>query len=116
MTRLTGVLHDALGVDAPTGDDLLHKIGALCGTQPSTHFIDIVGVQDRQLSHSWHLDTGLSPESSKTVLWGFPPEDNYTECGVFSHLVPLTIECHAPEGHARMEPLLFRGRLMSITL
>ena len=111
MKRLTEVLHDALGVGAPTGDDLLHKIGALCGSHPSTHFIDIVGVQDRKLAHSWHLDTGLSPGNSKTVLWGFPPEDHYTGCGIFSHLVPMTTECHAPEGHARMEPILFQGTI-----
>ena len=107
MGRLTNVLKDAFGDEAPTGDELMHKIGALCGSKPSTHWIDIVGVQDRKISHSWHLDTGLSPENSKTVLWGFPPEDNYSGCGVFSHIVPITHECHAPEGHPRMEPILF---------
>jgi hypothetical protein len=111
MTRLTAILREALGDDAPTGDELLHKIGALCGTKPSTHYIDIVGVQNRKLSHSWHLDTGLSPENSKTVLWGFPAEDNYTGCGIFSHLAPIQSECHAPNGHPRMEPILFDGTI-----
>ena len=111
MMRLSRVLLEAFGSNAPSGDELLHRIGALCGNQPSTHFIDIVGVQDRKLSHSWHLDTGLSPENSKTVLWGFPVDDDYNGCGVFSHLVPLRYECHAPASHPRMEPILFQGTI-----
>lgn len=112
MKRLTKVLKEKFGDDAddvPTGDDLMHKIGALCGPVPSTHWIDIVGVQDRKLSHSWHLDTGLSPENSRTLLWGFPAENDFSGCGIFSHIVPLRRECHAPEGHPRMEPILFDG-------
>ena len=111
MIRLTKILREKFGDNASSGDELLHRIGALCGSQPSTHFIDIVGVQDRKLSHSWHLDTGVSPENSKTVLWGFPAVDDYSGSGVFSHLVPLRYECHAPDGHARMEPILFQGTI-----
>ena len=95
----------------PTGDDLMHAIGSLCGKKPSTHWIDIFGVQDRVISHSWHQDFGRSPENSMTVLWGFPPESNYVGCGVFTHLAPLKRECLAPETHPRMEPVLFDGRI-----
>jgi len=109
MDRVTAVLSEALGSSAPTGDELMHKIGALCGSRPSTHWIDIHGVQDRTVSHSWHLDTGYSPDGSKTVLWGFPPEDNYSGCGVFSHVVSMQYQCHAPESHSRMEPIIFAG-------
>jgi hypothetical protein len=110
MTQLNRVLQDAFGKEkAPTGDDVMHKIGSLCGTKPSTHWIDIYGIQDRKISHSWHQDCGRSTENSKTVLWGFPPEDSFQGCGVFSHFVPLSHECLAPDNHARMEPVLFEG-------
>ena len=109
MTKTTQVLREVLGHRAPTGDELLKTIGKLCGSKPSTHFIDIYGVQDRKISHSWHLDFGRSPENSRTVLWGFPPEDGYEGCGVFSHVVPLQNECLAPDEHPRMEPILFDG-------
>ena len=111
MKRTTDVLRATLGEDAPTGDEFMKAIGNLCGSKPSTHFIDIFGVQDRKINHSWHLDAGRSPEDSRTVLLGFPPEDNYSGCGVFSHIVPLQIECFAPEGHPRSEPVLFAGTL-----
>jgi hypothetical protein len=113
MKRTTTVLQEAFPNDVPliTGDDMFRSIGKLCGEMTaSTHFIDIYGVQDRQINHSWHLDAGCSPGNCKTVLWGFPPEDNYRGCGVFSHIVPLKKECLAPEGHSnRMEPVLFDG-------
>ena len=113
MKQTTKILAEAFddcnSSDIPTGDELLHKIGSLCGTRPSTHLIDIYGVQDRKISHSWHQDSGRSPESSKTVLWGFPAEDNYEGCGVFSHVLPLQYECVAPHTHPRMEPVLFEG-------
>ena len=109
MKHTTRVLKEALGDNAPSGDSLFKAIGNLCGSKPSTHFIDIFGVQDRKISHSWHLDFGKSPENSKTVLWGFPPEDNYEGCGVFSHVIPLESECIAPDDHPRMEPVLFDG-------
>ena len=119
MSRLSLVLRDAFGEDkAPSGEDFMARIGALCGKQPSTHWMDIVGVQDRVVSHSWHLDTGLSPQDSMTVLWGFPPEDHYEGCGVFSHVVALQNECHPPRPHqpqdgaaTSMEPILFAGQI-----
>lgn len=109
MSKTTHVLQMALGNGAPTGDDFFQAIGKLCGSKPSTHFIDIFGVQDRKINHSWHLDAGQSPENSRTVLLGFPPEDNYVGCGVFSHIVSLQRECTAPEDHRRREPVLFGG-------
>lgn len=120
MKRLTQVLKDH-GIDL-VGDDFMHRLGALCGPKPSTHWMDIVGVQNRQITHSWHLDTGISPTaSSKTLLWGFPPPNNgngndasYTGCGVFSHIVPLAKPCQRPRGDdgvvaTTMEPILFDG-------
>ncbi len=109
MKKTTRVLQLALGDGAPTGDEFFQAIGRLCGSKPSTHWIDIYGVQDRKINHSWHLDFGQSPEDSKTVLLGFPPEDNYVGCGVFSHIVSLKQECMAPMDHPRMEPVLFAG-------
>jgi hypothetical protein len=64
MKKTTEVLSAALGEAAPTGDELFRAISRLCGTKPSTHFIDIYGVQDRKISHSFHLDFGKSPEST----------------------------------------------------
>lgn len=118
MVQTTQVLRDALGSKkAITGDELMESIGALCGPDPSTHFIDIYGVQDRPINHSWHMDAGMASSRSRTVLWGFPrcgdDDDNesYRGCGVFSHFVPLLKPCVAPESHPRMEPLLFAGTL-----
>lgn len=110
MKETTKVLQTALGGDM-NGDEMMHTIGSLCGAKPSTHWIDIVGVQDRIISHSFHQDTGMSPSDSQTVLWGFPPEDNYQGTGVFSHLVALKNECHAPKNHPLMEPVLFDGKI-----
>ena len=109
MKHTTKVLHNAFAYAVPTGDELFAAIGALCGSKPSTHWIDIIGVQDRKVSHSWHQDFGSSPQNSKTVLWGFPPEDGYKGAGVFSHVISLKRECIAPEDHPRMEPVLFDG-------
>lgn len=115
MKRLTQVLQDHSMTDL-SGDDFMHRLGALCGPKPSTHWMDIVGVQNRQITHSWHLDTGISPTAnSKTLLWGFPPDNAYTGCGVFSHIVPLAQPCQRrrPGGDAvatiTMEPILFDG-------
>ena len=111
MKETTTVLAKKLGEGILSGDQLMHTIGGLCGTKPSTHWIDIVGVQDRVISHSFHQDTGLSPEQSKTVLWGFPPHDQYCGTGVFSHIVQLAEECEAPVDHPRMQPVLLDGQI-----
>lgn len=118
MNRLTTVLSNHLGPNAPTGDDFMMKIGELCGTNPSTHWIDIIGVKNRKVSHSWHQDSGRSYDgtgdnkeagSRYTVMLGFPEEDEYVGTGVFSHAVKLNCECLAPNGHNVNEPVLFEG-------
>lgn len=112
MKRLTKHLQDYLGDSAPTGDEFMDTIGALCGSKPSTHWIDIVGITDRKISHSWHQDTGRSASGSTyTVLLGFPIEDEYTGVGVFSHLVKLEKEQWAEEDHPPSEPVLFTGSI-----
>eukprot|EP00536_Pseudo-nitzschia_multiseries_P018006 jgi/Psemu1/293296/fgenesh1_pg.2041_\ len=97
-----------------SGDDLFRAIGSLCGSGASTHWIDIHGVQDRAIPHSWHLDAGRSPDNCRTVLWGFPPENHYEGTGVFSHVVGLEEPFDDLVGesilqHNRMEPVLFEG-------
>ena len=51
MQRLTAALKHYLGDNAPTGDDFMDSIGNLCGSKPSRHWIDIVGVMNR-IPHS----------------------------------------------------------------
>jgi hypothetical protein len=119
MTRLTSVLKKNLGAEAPNGDEFLMKIGGLCGVNPSNHWIDIIGVKDRKISHSWHQDTGIScsdaddssnlEKSRFTIMLGFPMEDEYEGTGVFSHSIKLTEEHLAPKGHSINEPILFEG-------
>ncbi len=98
-----------------TGDDLFEALGNLCGNGASTHWIDIYGVQDRPVNHSWHLDAGRSPQNCRTLLWGFPPQDNYCGTGVFSHIVSLqdpfgsTVDIVDDSERSRMEPVLFEG-------
>mmetsp|Transcript_8517 Transcript_8517/g.16044 ORF Transcript_8517/g.16044 Transcript_8517/m.16044 type:complete len:414 (+) Transcript_8517:101-1342(+) len=116
MMRLTKVLQDTLGSEAPTGDEFMMKLGQLCGVNPSNHWIDIIGIKDRKISHSWHQDTGVSFDKSDnigtskyTVMLGFPLEDEYTGCGVFSHVIKLDYQHLAPDGHNVNEPILFEG-------
>ena len=128
MARLTTVLKDTLGEDAPTGDEFMMKIGGLCGVNPSNHWIDIIGVKDRVVSHSWHQDTGKSYDendvdseggdvgdnlqrSRYTVMLGFPQEDEYEGTGVFSHAIKLTNEHLAHSSHNENEPVLFEGTI-----
>ena len=108
MKKLTGVLKMHLGEEAPTGDEFMDTVGSLCGSKPQTHWIDIVGITDRKINHSWHQDTGRSPnEDTKTVLVGFPIENDYVGGGVFSHLVKLEKEQWAKEDHPVVEPVLY---------
>ena len=108
MKKLTQILSKYLGAGAPTGDDFCDVIGSLCGSNPSTHWIDIVGVQDRRIPHSWHQDTGRSPNGdTKTVLLGFPPEDDHDSVGVFSHCVKLERERFALDDHPVSEPIVY---------
>jgi len=131
MEELTVVLQDRLGDGAPTGDEFIMALGRLCGFNPSTHWIDIIGIKDRRVAHSWHQDTGRSVTTLSTddvnvntdvnananepgnfcytVMLGFPCEDQYDCTGVFSHVLKLAEEHSAPEGHNVNEPLLFEG-------
>ena len=122
MVELSQVLQEALGKHAPSGDEFVMTLGNLCGIKPSNHWMDIIGVKDREISHSWHQDTGCSYESSAsegstnglevsryTVMLGFPACDEYTGTGVYSHVIPLKYELLAPEGHSPNEPVLFQG-------
>lgn len=106
MHKLTKVLNEYIGEEAPTGDQFMETIGKLCGPAPSTHWIDIVGITDRKISHSWHQD-GPRSTGRKTVLLGFPKEDNYDGVGVFSHAVKLKYERVAPENHPINEPVVY---------
>ena len=75
---------------------------------PRPGWIDIVGIVGRRISHSWHQDTGMCPGGdARTVLLGFPREDGYDGCGVFSHAVKLECERHAPAGHPPAEPIVY---------
>jgi hypothetical protein len=108
MRRLTRVLRRYLGDAAPTGDEFMEGIGGLCGSGSTGHWIDIVGIVGRRISHSWHQDTGRCPGGdTRTVLLGFPREDDYDGVGVFSHAVKLERERHAPEGHPPSEPIVY---------
>mmetsp|Transcript_23527 Transcript_23527/g.49777 ORF Transcript_23527/g.49777 Transcript_23527/m.49777 type:complete len:393 (-) Transcript_23527:70-1248(-) len=110
MVKLTQVLKEYLGENSPTGDEFLETIGNLCGSGRTTHWIDIVGITDRKISHSWHQDTGRSKGGdTKTALLGFPKEDNYDGVGVFSHAVKLKYERVAEEDHPANEPVLYPG-------
>ena len=107
------------------GDDLFRRIGEICGNGASTHWIDIYGVQNKKINHSWHLDAGISPNDCQTVLWGFPPENDYHGTGVFSHIIPLDYEFNdivnmndddndgventPTRARHRMEPILYEG-------
>uniref|UniRef100_A0A7S1B8D3 Fe2OG dioxygenase domain-containing protein n=1 Tax=Corethron hystrix TaxID=216773 RepID=A0A7S1B8D3_9STRA len=114
MKKLTLALRSHLGPNAPLGDEFMDKIGSLCGSKPQTHWIDIVGVLDRRIPHSWHTDTGNCPNGdTRTVLLAFPPEDGYDGVGVYSHLIKLKREQWAPEGHTPNEPVLF-GRMEEV--
>jgi len=46
---------------------------------------------------------------TRTVVLGFPREDDYDGTGVFSHGVKLMRENWAPDGHPENEPLVFKG-------
>jgi len=108
MKKLTEVLKSNLGETAPAGDEFMEKIGSLCGSKPSTHWIDIVGIVERRIPHSWHQDTGRSYNGNTfTVLLGFPKEDNYDGVGVFSHAVKLKYERVAADDHPPNEPVVY---------
>jgi hypothetical protein len=108
MVGLTKALRMHLGDGAPTGDEFMERIGSMCGSGATGHWIDIVGIVGRRISHSWHQDTGICPGGdTRTVLLGFPKEDDYDGPGVFSHVVKLESERHAPVDHPPGEPIVY---------
>jgi hypothetical protein len=57
MRRLMGVMWGHLGGGAPTGVKFMEGFGGLCGSGLTSHWIDIVRIVCRRISHSWHQDT-----------------------------------------------------------
>lgn len=121
MTRLTQVLQQYFHNDNDelflTGTEFMKRFAALCNpsffeSQPSSsslsqakdekqvsyyHWIDIIGIQNRKINHSWHQDTAEKTTTNNkrnvyTCMLGFPPTDNYEGTGVFSHIVKLKNE------------------------
>ena len=94
MIQLTAVLQKYLGSSAPTGDVFMNTIGALCGSNASSLWTDTVGISKRRVPHSWQHDS----VPSKTVVLGFPPDDDYQGLGVFPHFVKLNRSLLAADG------------------
>jgi hypothetical protein len=107
MTRTTTVLQTYLGTgpNVPTGNVHMETIGRLCyggrddalndgslfstSSSSSSHWMDIVGIANRKIPYSWHQDRNDGNGSHRTVLWGFPKDNEYHGTGVFSHVVKL---------------------------
>ena len=71
-----------------SGKEFIERLTSFCSTNHSFgSWIDICGVKDKLVPHSWHQDSGLD---QITVMVGFPPEDNYEGIGVFSHVFYLS--------------------------
>lgn len=90
-------LDDVLSPFSITGRQFVHTLGSLSlpdinASACADHFMDIVGIRDRWLPHSWHQDMhGRS--SQLTVMLGFPAGDfdpNEGTTGVFSHVARLS--------------------------
>ncbi len=97
-----------LGGGAPTGVKFMEGTGNLCGSGLTSHWIDIVRIVCRRISHFWHQDTGRClGGDTRTVLLGFPREDGYDGCSVFSHAVKLECKQHALGGHPPTEPIVY---------
>lgn len=84
----TAVLAEHLGVPL-TGNMFFGALFELCPALPARFcsWMDIVGVQSRHVAHSWHQDSG---REQRTAMIGFPPCNNYTGLGVFSHALKLS--------------------------
>lgn len=72
-----------------TGKLFISELTKLCPDTPYrfNSWMDIVGVKNKVINHSWHQDSGLH---QKTCMIGFPLENNYEGLGVFSHAVKLS--------------------------
>jgi hypothetical protein len=123
MERTTTVLQNYLGPLAPTGRVLMETIGGLCrcgeeggvGTNATTttHWMDIVGIANRKIPHSWHQDRNDGNVQHQTVLWGFPKDDHYRGTGVFSHVIKLRhpVRADATEGTPLLQQPIVYGSL-----
>ena len=56
------------------GLHFISTLYSLCGSTPHVFgsWIDIVGIKNKRVHHSWHQDSGLE---QRTVMVGFPPAD-----------------------------------------
>jgi hypothetical protein len=127
MERTTTVLQNYLGPLAPTGRVLMETIGGLCrcgeeggvGTNATTttHWMDIVGIANRKIPHSWHQDRNDGNVQHQTVLWGFPKDDHYRGTGVFSHVIKLRhpVRADATEGTPLLQQPIVYGSLTTTT-
>jgi hypothetical protein len=108
--RLSQMFKKSFWEKAPTGTELLQTIGDICGPNASsTHWIDIVGVLDRDIKHSWHQDTGRPTRIPSCAH--FPPRLIIIPVPEFSHICPLSHKQLAPPNHNGNEPVLFQGSI-----
>ena len=78
-----------LGLDDDDDDDRRKKHSCHTG-----NWMDIVGVRNRKLEHSWHQDA-QGDARQLTVMLAFPSEDwdpNEGSTGIFSHVIRLSHE------------------------
>ena len=63
-----------------TGKVFISELTKLCPDTPNrfNSWMDIIGVKNKAVNHSWHQDSGLF---QKTVMVGFPPQNNYEGLG-----------------------------------
>ena len=103
-------LFEARGLAPLDGPAFMGRIGALVsGSSVSGSLIDIVGITNKRIRHSWHQDNGL--EGQITVMLGFPPEDRYEGPGVFRSALPpaqpsrlIIMAAITPSTHPRSAP------------
>jgi len=93
------------GLKNITGFEFISKLTSLCGNSPHVFgsWIDICGVKERLIPHSWHQDSGLD---QCTVMVGFPAENHYSGVGVFSHAVRLS---HRLPPHNLSQPRVWQS-------
>jgi len=89
-----------------TGKMFINELTKLCPETPYrfNSWMDIVGVKNKAISHSWHQDSGLY---QKTVMIGLPPKNNYEGIGVFSHAVKLSHRLPDPPINQQNQPRLW---------
>lgn len=93
------------GLKHISGSEFIGKLTSLCGNSQHVFgsWIDICGVKERNIPHSWHQDSGLD---QCTVMVGFPAENHYSGVGVFSHAVRLS---HRLPPHTLPQPRVWQS-------